>query len=103
MVLTNVRELVREESPRGGVAALDRLPRVRREKDPPPERNRVRSGHGRQDPGEPSGVEARAPKLAVEFGEETLRDRGRDRNARQLPKSERRSEAICFSSTLYET
>jgi hypothetical protein len=99
-VLANVGELVREEPPGVGSVPFDCLACVRREENPAPEDDRVRSGDRRQEPGDAPRVKSRAPDLALEFTDKVLRERGRNRDARQLPKSGRRSEAICFNSTL---
>ena len=99
-VLANVGELVREEPPAGGSVPFDRFACVRREENPTPEDDRVRSGECRQEPGEASRVQSRAPHFELEFTEKALRERGRNRETRQLPKTGRRSDAICFKSTL---
>ena len=99
-VLANVGELVREQPSAGGSVLFDRLAGMRSEENPAPEDDRVRPGKCRQEAGEASRVQSRAPDLELEITRETLGERGRNRDARQLPKSGRRSDAICFNSTL---
>lgn len=99
-VLANVGELVREQPLAGGSVLFDRVAGMRSEENPAPEDDRVRSGKCRQEAGEESCMQSRAPDLELEFTERALRERGWNRNARQLPKSGRRSDAICFNSTL---
>lgn len=101
-VLAHVGELVCEEI-RGGVRVrFERAVRRRREEDLPAEDDRMRARQRREEPREAPRVEPRETQLVLEAVLEPIRDFRRDaRGARTYdPKSERRSEAICFSSTL---
>lgn len=115
-VLPDVRELVRQQSGRGRGAGGDSAIAGRSEKHATPEDDRVRSGDGRQETREAAPVKPGAEELVLERGEKAVGDFRRDahsgdsvmrglRFARRTPgtydpKSDRRSEAICFNSTV---
>jgi hypothetical protein len=119
-VLAHVRELVREEI-RGGIRVrFESAVRRRREEDPPAEDDRMGARQRGDEPREASGMEPRETQLVLEAVPEPIRDFGSDARRADTPgprlkslsavrganaadydpKSERRSEAICFSSTL---